>query len=68
MSGEKLKEGLDGLSKIDNLSDILYDMIYWLGAIFIVLVIMYIFISLAIYIGKIQRGTAGEEKDDFLDD
>lgn len=68
MTGEKLKEGLEGLSKIDGISDSLYNAIYWLAVIFVILFIAYVFVSINIYFNKRKRGTLHMDKDDFLDD
>lgn len=67
MTGEKLKEGLEGLSKIEGISDVLYIAIYWLAVIFVILFVAYIFVSINIYFSKKRRGLLNKDKDDFLD-
>ena len=66
--GDTLKDGLEGLSKIEGLADVLFDAIYWLGVIFVILVVAYIFVSLSIFVTKVKNGTLGEKDDDYLDD
>ena len=68
MTGENLKEGLEGLSKIENISDNLYVIIYWLAVIFIILFVGYIFSVVNCHINKKRRGGQGYDNDDFLDD
>lgn len=67
MTGEKLKEGLDGLSKIDGFADVLFGMVYWLIVIFVILFIAYIFSSFVCYMNRKRRGNTNDN-DDFLDD
>ncbi|MDE6026130.1 MAG: hypothetical protein K2G45_11855 [Lachnospiraceae bacterium] len=67
MSGEKLIEGLDGLSKMEGLTDVLYGAIYWLVVIFIILFIAYIFSTFVCYMNRKRRGNINDN-DDFLDD
>ena len=66
--GDTLIDGLEGLSKIEGVSDVLFDAIYWLAVIFIILVVAYIFVSLSIFVTKAKNGTLGEKDDDYLDD
>lgn len=66
--GDTLIDGLEGLSKIEGLEDVLFDAIYWIGVIFIILLIAYFFVSLSIFINKAKNGTLGEKNDDYLDD
>lgn len=68
MTGEKIIEGLEGLSKIDGISDVLFSAIYWLAVLFVMLFVAYIFVSISIYISKKKRGVLDKNKDDFLDD
>ena len=67
MTGENLKEGLEGLSKIDNVSNVLYIAIYWIAVVFVILFITYIVFSIRCYINK-KRGIVKGDDDDFLDD
>lgn len=67
MTGDDLKEGLEGLSKIEGISDVLYIAIYWLAVIFVILFVAYIFVSINIYFSKKRRGLLNKDKDDFLD-
>ncbi len=66
--GDTLIDGLEGLTKIEGLADVLFDAIYWLGVIFVILVLGYFFVSLSIFINKAKNGTLGEKDDDYLDD
>ncbi len=66
--GDTLIDGLEGLSKIEGLSDVLFDAIYWLAVIFVILVVAYFFVSLSIFVNKAKNGTLGEKDDDYLDD
>lgn len=65
--GDTLIDGLEGLSKIEGLSDVLFDAIYWLAVIFVILVIAYFFVSLSIFVTKAKKGTLHEKDDDYLD-
>ena len=65
--GDTLKDGLEGLSKIEGLADVLFDAIYWLAVIFVILAVAYFFVSLSIFITKAKNGTLGEKDDDYLD-
>lgn len=67
MDGEQLKQNLDGLSKIDNITEFLGLAIYWVGIIFIILFVGYMFSSLNCYLNRKKRGNASDN-DDFLDD
>lgn len=66
--GDTLIDGLEGLSKIEGLADVLFDAIYWLAVIFVILGIAYLFVSLSIFVNKAKNGTLGEKDDDYLDD
>lgn len=68
MDGESLKEGLEGLSKIEGFEDILEIAIYWIAVIFIILFVSYLFSAFVCYLNKRRRGTLHVEKDDYLDD
>lgn len=68
MTGEDLKNNLEGLSKIDGITDILFDVIYWLVVIFVVLFIAYIFSVITCYYNKKKRGTLHADNDNFLGD
>ena len=50
--GDTLIDGLEGLSKIEGLADVLFDAIYWLAVIFVILAVAYFFVSLSIFIIK----------------
>ncbi len=67
MSGEELKEGLEGLSKIDGFSNVLFDAAYWIAVIFVVLFVAYIFAAVVCYVNRLRRGIPYHD-DDFLDD
>lgn len=68
MTGENLREGLEGLSKIDGLSDILFVAIYWIGVAFVLLLFAYIFSVISCKINRKRRGESKDFNDDFLDD
>jgi len=65
--GDTLKDGHEGLSKIEGLADVLFDAIYWLAVIFVILAVAYFFVSLSIFVTKAKNGTLGEKDDDYLD-
>lgn len=65
--GDTLIDGLEGLRRIEGLSDVLFDAIYWLAVIFVILVIAYFFVSLSIFVTKAKKGTLSEKDDDYLD-
>ncbi len=68
MDGEALKEGLEGLSKIEGLTEVIYGAIYWVAVLFVILFVGYLFSCLNCYLIKRSRGTLHIQKDDFLDD
>ena len=68
MSGEDLKNNLEGLSKIESVNDVLFDAIYWLAVIFVVLFIAYIFSVIVCYYNKKKKGTLHMDNDNFLGD
>lgn len=63
-----IKEGLEGLSKINGVTDFLFTAMYWVGVIFILLFVAYIFVSIYIMIQNRKRGIDTKDKDDYLDD
>lgn len=63
-----IKEGLEGLSKIDGISDFLFTSLYWVGVIFVLLFVAYIFTSIYIMVQNRKRGIDTKNKDDYLDD
>lgn len=67
MTGENIKSGLEGLSKIDSISDFLFVAMYWVGVIFVIIFVAYIFCAINCYINRKRKGTYGDD-DDFLDD
>ena len=68
MDGDSLKEGLEGLSKIEGLTEVIYGAVYWVAVIFIILFVAYLFSCLNCYLIKRSKGTLHIQKDDFLDD
>lgn len=68
MTGENLKEGLEGLSKIDNFSGVIYNAIYWIAVIFVILFAAYIIFNIKCYFNRKRRGIGKYDDDDFLDD
>ena len=67
MDGEQIKQNLDGLSKIDSITEFLNIAIYWVAIIFIVLFVGYMFSSLNCYLNRKKKGNSSDN-DDFLDD
>lgn len=67
MTGDKLKEGLEGLSKMEGLSDFLFDAIYWIAVIFVIVFVLYIFSCFVCYINRRRRGVS-KDSDNFLED
>lgn len=63
-----IKEGLEGLSKMDGITDFLFTAMYWVGVIFVLLFVAYIFVSIYIMIQDRKRGIDTKDKDDYLDD
>ena len=63
-----IKEGLEGLSKMDGITDFLFTALYWVGVIFVLLFVAYIFVSIYIMIQNRKRGIDTKNKDDYLDD
>ena len=68
MNSSSIKEGLEGLSKIDGVSNILYTAMYWVGVAFILLFVSYIFYSIYLQVQNKRRGIDTKNKDDFLED
>ncbi len=68
MDGEAIKEGIDGLQKIEGLGDVLWNLMYWTAVIFVLLVIAYFCVSLSLYITSKRKGIPYKNKDDFLSD
>ena len=62
---DSIKEGLEGLSKMDGVSNFLYALMYWVGVIFVLLFVTYIFVVRA---QNKKRGIDTKDKDDYLDD
>ncbi len=65
---DSIKEGLEGLSKIDSVSSVLYAAMYWIGVIFVLLFVSYIFVSIYIRMQNKRRGIDTKDKDNYLDD
>ena len=65
---DSIKEGLEGLSKMDGVSNFLYALMYWVGVIFVLLFVTYIFVSVYIHVQNKNRGIDTKDKDDYLDD
>ena len=68
MTGDKLTEGLEGLSKIEGFSDTLFNIIYWVAVVFVLVLIAYIFSVITCYYNKKRRGTLHADNDNFLGD
>lgn len=65
---DSIKEGLKGLSKMDGVSNFLYALMYWVGVIFVLLFVTYIFVSIYVRAQNKKRGIDTKDKDDYLDD
>ena len=65
---DSIKEGLEGLSKMDGVSNFLYALMYWVGVIFVLLFVTYIFVSIYVRAQNKKRGIDTKDKDDYLDD
>ena len=65
---DSIKEGLEGLSKMDGVTNFLYALMYWVGVIFVLLFVTYIFVSVYIHVQNKNRGIDTKDKDDYLDD
>lgn len=65
---DSIKEGLEGLSKMDGVSNLLYALMYWVGVIFVLLFVTYIFVSIYVRAQNKKRGIDTKDKDDYLDD
>ena len=61
---DSIKEGLEGLSKMDGVSNFLYALMYWVGVIFVTC----IFVSIYVRAQNKKRGIDTKDKDDYLDD
>ena len=68
MSGEDLKSSLDGLTKIDNFSGVLWNAMYWIAVMFVLLLIAYVGITVSLYISSRRKGIPYKDEDDFLSD
>ncbi|MBE5944721.1 MAG: hypothetical protein E7258_07355 [Lachnospiraceae bacterium] len=68
MSGEDLKNGLEGLRKIEDFADVLFDAMYWVAVIFIVLLVAYFCAAINCYFNKKKRGSLQADNDNFLGD
>ena len=68
MSGDKIKDGLEGLSKIDGISDKLFDAIYWIAVFFVIFFIAYLFFAIRCFVIRTKKGVKRSDEDDFLDD
>lgn len=67
MSGSDLIQGLDGLSKIEGLSDLIFGLVYWVAVIFVMLFVAYICSWVICLINRKRKGD-GRNANDFLDD
>ena len=65
---DSIKEGLEGLSKMYGVSNFLYALMYWVGVIFVLLFVTYIFVSIYVRAQNKKRGIDTKDKDDYLDD
>ena len=60
---DSIKEGLEGLSKMDGVSNFLYALMYC-----VLLFVTYIFVSIYVRAQNKKRGIDTKDKDDYLDD
>lgn len=67
MDSENIITGLEGLSKIDNFTDFLFVLIYWIAVIFIMLFVAYIFVSIYSYTNRKKKGEYDVNKDNYLE-
>lgn len=68
MNTGSIKEGLEGLSKIDGFSNLLYTAAYWIGVIFVLVFVAYIIATINLKIMDKKRGIDSKDKDNYLDD
>ena len=66
--GDNIKNGLDGLSKIDEVAEIIHIAIYWVAILFIIVFVAYIFAYVNCYLNRKRKGSYNKDSDDFLDD
>ena len=64
---DSIKEGLEGLSKMDGVSNFLYALMYWVGVIFVLLFVTYIFVWVDVRAQRKGRGGETKDKDGYLD-
>lgn len=67
MTGETLIEGLEGITKIEGITDFLFSAIYWIAVVFVLLLVSYICVSINVYFNNRRKGLTRYDKDDFLD-
>ena len=53
---------------MDGITDFLFTALYWVGVIFVLLFVAYIFVSIYVMIQDRKRGIDTKDKDDYLDD
>ena len=53
---------------MDGVSNFLYALLYWVGVIFVLLFVTYIFVSIYVRAQNKKRGIDTKDKDDYLDD
>ena len=63
---DSIKEGLEGLSKMDGVSNFLYALMYWVGVIFVLLFVTYIFVSIYVRAQNKKRGIDTKEKEEGI--
>ena len=67
MDTDVIKAGLDGLSKIDGITDKLFNIIYWVGVLFVIFFVAYLYLAVINYLDKRKHGMLEVDKDDFLE-
>lgn len=67
MTGDNLKQGLEGLSKIEGFSSVIYNAIYWIAVVCILLFVAYVFSTITCIINRKKRGENRKDNDDFLE-
>lgn len=68
MNTDNIKDGLDGLTKIDSFSDVLYSAAYWVAVICVLLFVAYVVVEINMRIQDKKLGINAKDRDDYLDD
>lgn len=68
MNTDSIKDGLDGLTKIESFTDVLYTAAYWVAVICVILFVAYIFVAINMKIQDKKLGINAKDRDNYLDD